>query len=256
MSDQTRELIEFNKTIEHFHIIRSNEFPDLDLYMDQVLAYLSRQLSVFKIDPEDNIITSSMINNYVKFGIVPPPEGKKYNRRHLAYIYAVCFLKQVLRLDEIKQLVDTLLEGKNEKQVYNYFCDEQEKALRACCLVGEPVEEISLDGDYTDLALKYAATSIASKLYAQKILSFQRGEPREKKKPERKKLNPLPAGGKGFLLCQTPRIVRRFKTGFADAQKRGAGRGKREKRASLTKKKERSNRGRATCERGALTGNK
>ena len=70
MSDQTRELIEFNKTIEHFHIIRSNEFPDLDLYMDQVLAYLSRQLSVFKIDPEDNIITSSMINNYVKFGIV------------------------------------------------------------------------------------------------------------------------------------------------------------------------------------------
>ena len=186
MSDQTRELIEFNKTIEHFHIIRSNEFPDLDLYMDQVLAYLSRQLSVFKIDPEDNIITSSMINNYVKFGIVPPPEGKKYNRRHLAYIYAVCFLKQVLRLDEIKQLVDTLLEGKNEKQVYNYFCDEQEKALRACCLVGEPVEENSLDGDYTDLALKYAATSIASKLYAQKILSFQRGEPREKKNRKEK----------------------------------------------------------------------
>ena len=76
MSDQTRELIEFNKTIEHFHIIRSNEFPDLDLYMDQVLAYLSRQLSVFKIDPEDNIITSSMINNYVKFGIVPPPRKR------------------------------------------------------------------------------------------------------------------------------------------------------------------------------------
>ena len=91
-----------------------------------------------------------------------------------------------MRLDEIKQLVDTLLEGKNEKQVYNYFCDEQEKALRACCLVGEPVEEISLDGDYTDLALKYAATSIASKLYAQKILSFQRGEPREKKNRKEK----------------------------------------------------------------------
>ena len=52
--------------------------------------------------------------------------------------------------------------------------------------MGEPVEEISLDGDYTDLALKYAATSIASKLYAQKILSFQRGEPREKKNRKEK----------------------------------------------------------------------
>lgn len=181
MGDQTKELLEFNQLIEHFHIIRSDEFPDIELYMDQVLSYLSKQLAIFKIEPDDNIITSSMINNYVKFGIVPPPEGKKYHRRHLAYIYAVCFLKQVLRLDEIKQLVDTLLLGKNEKQVYNYFCDEQEKALRACCLVGEPEEEVSFENDYTDLALKYAATSIASKLYAQKILSFQRGEPREKK---------------------------------------------------------------------------
>lgn len=181
MGDRSRELLEFNERIEHFHIIRSSEFPDIELYMDQVISYLSKQLAIFKIEEDDNIITSSMINNYVKFGIVPPPEGKKYHRRHLAYIYAVCFLKQVLRLGEIKQLVDSLLQGKDEKLVYNYFCDEQEKALRACCLVGEPEEEVSLESDYTDLALKYAATSIASKLYAQKILSFQRDESLNKK---------------------------------------------------------------------------
>ena len=53
--------------------------PDLDLYMDQVIAFMEKYLSLFG-DSRDKLITPSMINNYVKLGVLPPPVKKKYNQ--------------------------------------------------------------------------------------------------------------------------------------------------------------------------------
>ena len=50
--------------------------PDLDLYMDQVIAFMEKYLSLFG-DSRDKLITPSMINNYVKLGVLPPPVKKK-----------------------------------------------------------------------------------------------------------------------------------------------------------------------------------
>ena len=44
--------------------------PDIPLYMDQVVSYLGRQLISFR---EGEGLTSAMINNYIKDGIVPAP---------------------------------------------------------------------------------------------------------------------------------------------------------------------------------------
>ena len=80
--------------------------PSIPLYMDQVVLYLSDQLSLFQRDGAAPLLTSSMVNNYVKTGAVPRPEKKKYDRQHLALLYMLCMLKQVLPLQDCKTLLD------------------------------------------------------------------------------------------------------------------------------------------------------
>ena len=80
-----------------------NELPELDLYMDQVIGLMEKYLNASK---KDKLITPSMINNYVKLGIMPPPQKKKYSKTHIAYLIIICSLKQVMPIPNIKILID------------------------------------------------------------------------------------------------------------------------------------------------------
>ncbi len=80
------------------------QMPDIDLYMDQVVTYLKRQLVIFT-DQNANLITPSIINNYVKAGLVPRPEKKKYGRAQLSALTMACLLKGVMPMQSIKTLV-------------------------------------------------------------------------------------------------------------------------------------------------------
>ena len=73
MQEKEMEQENFSK----FHMPRWNELPDIDLYLDQVVNYLERYLANYSVNKEDKIITKTMINNYVKQGIMPAPEKKE-----------------------------------------------------------------------------------------------------------------------------------------------------------------------------------
>lgn len=185
MDNTEQSLFEFENDLKSFRMMRYDEIPDIDLYMEQVVAFVNRNLSVFSREDEEYQITPSMINNYVKYGIIPPPDKKKYKRRHIAYIYAVYFLKQVLTMNEIKDIIRYQIKCSGEKKAYEFFCNEIERALKNCCrcVVAEP-EEFSVD----DYSMKYSAIAIANKLYARKIIELQRepDEDSEDKKAEKK----------------------------------------------------------------------
>ena len=51
--------------------------PELDLYMDQVITLMDKQLTPFTTDGGDKLLTPSMINNYVKDEVLPRPVKKK-----------------------------------------------------------------------------------------------------------------------------------------------------------------------------------
>ena len=72
------------KTIEAVFADRDimpDEVPQLDLYMDQVLTLFDQCLSGSKRTPEDKLLTKTMVNNYVKEGLMTPVKGKKYTRQ-------------------------------------------------------------------------------------------------------------------------------------------------------------------------------
>ena len=90
--------------LNNFSFKNYEELPDIDLYMDQVVTFLEKQLYIFQNNTLDKQITSSMINNYVKGEVLPSPISKKYNREHLALIEEICTLKQVLSIADVKQI--------------------------------------------------------------------------------------------------------------------------------------------------------
>ena len=78
------------------------EFPDIGLYKDQVVTYVSRQLISFN---DEDSLTSSMINNYIKDKLLPRADGKKYSKEHLAGLIEICILKQALPVRDIGLLL-------------------------------------------------------------------------------------------------------------------------------------------------------
>ena len=59
--------------------INPEDIPNIDLYMDQVTTFMDEHLSSSKRFEEDKILTKTMINNYTKNNLLPPPEKKKYS---------------------------------------------------------------------------------------------------------------------------------------------------------------------------------
>lgn len=105
--------------------IKEDDIPTISLYMDQVTLYLDKILSPFKVRKTDKILTKTMINNYVKAGVIAKPEKKKYGLAQLMDLIMVYRLKNVLSLEEVKRLFKD--EDKAEKTDTNEYWTVENK---------------------------------------------------------------------------------------------------------------------------------
>ncbi len=105
---------------EALHLPAWETLPDFGLYMDQVIVLMERALE--GVLPEGEL-TKSMVNNYVKVGLIPRPTGKKYEREHLARLLMICILKQALSMEEIAALLAMLCK-QGVKDGYSQFLTE------------------------------------------------------------------------------------------------------------------------------------
>lgn len=155
------------------------ELPDIDLYMDQVVTFLDKQLAIFQTSSLDKQITSSMINNYVKGEVVSAPISKKYNREHLALIQEVCTLKQVLTIAEVKQIIDERYrkEDVRKDEVFNHFktmvTEKNKEAVALTRSLLDNIEQNDLRA-LTDLSVSLALTANAFISVSKRILFLNR----------------------------------------------------------------------------------
>ena len=160
---------------------RWEDLPELELYMDQVIAFTEKHLRFFAADGT-KVITPSIINNYVKLGIVPSPVKKRYSRTHLAYLIMVCTLKQILPISTVQSLISSKVRRFSVDSVYNSFCEEQERVLRGA--LSSASERFKEGGDYAfileDISLLMAVSANAEKAVAEKIIWEMRGNEVEK----------------------------------------------------------------------------
>lgn len=127
---EDRQLV-FARRMEEFTPIAWEQISDLGLYMDQVVTFTQRQLaSLFPVG--ERVLTPSMVNNYVKMGLVSRPVDKKYGRDQLAQILMVCMLKQSASAEEMKQLL-AVPESGSVREVYEDFCQTQHEIFVELC---------------------------------------------------------------------------------------------------------------------------
>ena len=108
----TEELLQMIlQSLEKVEYIKSEDIPNIDLYMDQVLTFMDRKLrSAVRPQTEDRILTKTMINNYAKNKLLPPPEKKRYSREHLLMLIFIYYFKNILSISDIQTLLGPITE--------------------------------------------------------------------------------------------------------------------------------------------------
>ena len=164
-----------------------DQLPDFSLYMDQVLAYIDRQIIPYD---EEDTLTAAMVNNYTKSGLVPRAEGKRYHREHLAYLTGICVLKHVLSTRDMDMLIREELAGNlTVEEGYNAFCDSLDHALNTIAdTIDNRPEEDSAANAAISLALLSYAAGMASNRYIARLRAEKEGsgEPSKAKKKGKK----------------------------------------------------------------------
>ena len=111
MKPNSQRLKELTEYIDRLTCIKSGEIPDIPLYMDQVTTFMDEHLKEYKRYEDDKILTKTMINNYAKNNLLPPPEKKRYSRDHILLLVFIYYFKNVLSFTDIEELFAPLTDG-------------------------------------------------------------------------------------------------------------------------------------------------
>lgn len=91
--------------------IKTDDIPNIDLYMDQVTTFMDKRLRTTARNPgDDKILTKTMINNYAKNELLPPPVKKKYNKEHILLLIFIYYYKSILSINDIQTLLRPITE--------------------------------------------------------------------------------------------------------------------------------------------------
>ncbi|ACL77501.1 DUF1836 domain-containing protein [Ruminiclostridium cellulolyticum] len=172
-----KELVDLSAALGSYKTEGWNQFPRIDLYMDQVITYLEKLLNIFgNTSDSSKTITSSMVNNYVKEGYLKRPVNKKYDRVHLVSLYIMSMLKPILPIP----LIAGSLNNFNNEEEYQYFYSAltglQNEAFSS---VSQKLLNLidNLDEDDCETSLRLFALQLSSeanahRIAAEKILSL------------------------------------------------------------------------------------
>lgn len=109
----TKDLL--NKIMESFDSIghiNASDIPNIDLYMDQVTTFMDKNLRKGARYPDaDKVMTKTMINNYAKNDLLPPPVKKKYSREHVLVLIFIYYYKGILSISDIQTLLGPVTEN-------------------------------------------------------------------------------------------------------------------------------------------------
>ena len=142
---------EILKRLEGCRLPEWDELPDFGLYMDQLVTYVARTFPGIsgRLD-----LTSSMINNYVKAGLIDKPTGKKYSREALAQLLMISLMKVSTPLDVMNKILHPE-SGTETKEMYSSFVATQRRVKNEIIAKGNiPALDYSLESASLQLALR------------------------------------------------------------------------------------------------------
>lgn len=123
-------------SISQIDYIKPEDIPNIDLYMDQVTTFMEKNLSATKRYDKDKILTKTMINNYAKNNLLPPPVKKKYSKEHVLVMIFIYYFKNILSIKDIETLLTPLTDsyfdaegGLSFTDIYKDICDLEKSRI-------------------------------------------------------------------------------------------------------------------------------
>lgn len=117
----------FKEKIKTVSVVEIADIPKIDLYMDQVTTFMDQALAPYKRLSDGKVLTKTMINNYTKAKVLPPPVKKKYGRTHIMLLIMIFHLKSVLSIKDIATLFQPIFalptKEDAEKQTEKFMLD-------------------------------------------------------------------------------------------------------------------------------------
>ncbi|HRX58708.1 MAG TPA: DUF1836 domain-containing protein [Eubacteriales bacterium] len=181
-------LIRWENFMNDFRLPDWDELPKIKLYMDQVIGLITQYLGFFVYDPtEEKLLTPSMVNNYVKMRLLPPPVKKKYGRKHIALLIMICTFKQSLSMAAVEQMLPPDDEDEIRADYERFVASHKRLALyfikQVKSVAGPIYDETGDTGtEVNDLVVGAAIASSFTRLLAGKIIALKlpeaaRGDP-------------------------------------------------------------------------------
>ncbi|MDY5540020.1 MAG: DUF1836 domain-containing protein [Lachnospiraceae bacterium] len=144
----TEDLItEILNSFARLDYIKPEEIPNIDLYMDQVTTFMDSRLASSRRYDSDKILTKTMINNYAKNKLLPPPVKKKYSRNHMLMLIFIYYFKNLLSINDIQKILSPISE--------KYFQTEGELNLEALYEEVFSLEKSEIEGLKEDVLAKF-----------------------------------------------------------------------------------------------------
>lgn len=167
-NDITKIKQKLSTSVVDFRLPRYAQLPNMGLYLEQVVRYINGFLeSVSCAD-----ITPSMISNYVKKGIIPPPQKKQYFADQIAYLIFIAITKNVISFENIEALFEMQKRGFTIAMAYDYFCAELENML--AFIFGhkeKPDENLGVTRTEQRAFLRHVIISVSHSLYIRAYFS-------------------------------------------------------------------------------------
>ena len=98
------------ESLDRIDYIKTEDIPNIDLYMDQVTTLMDSKLKhATRYPEEDKILTKTTINNYTKNNLLPPPVKKKYSKEHVLILIFIYYYKGVMAINDIQTILQPCL---------------------------------------------------------------------------------------------------------------------------------------------------
>lgn len=162
-------------SVQNFRLPRYNEIPNVGLYLEQASKFICEYLAPLG----ENALTSSMISNYVKKGLISNPVKKQYSREQLAYLLFIALAKNILSLDALAEFIHLQKDTYSLEKAYNYFCEEFENLLFFSFELKDTVDS-AYDIVSDEKRLLYTCiVAVVQKVYLEKCLQAIAAEKKE-----------------------------------------------------------------------------
>ena len=162
MKEATRQRI--SDSVKNFSLPRYDDLPSMGLYLEQTTKYLNDCLSLVMDAP----LTSSMISNYVKKGLISSPVKKLYSRDQIGQLMFIAMAKNVISLDNLYNFMRLQERTYSTPRAYNYYCAEFENVLQYVFGIKDTLDSVGLDTSHEKEMMRYTIITVAHKIYLDK----------------------------------------------------------------------------------------